>query len=322
MPASALFGVLRRKQALSVSSLHLLNERLNRMEKFKIGQKGLGVLLFVLALSLTSGRPTSAQLIASESFVYPAGSLIGANSGTGWSGGWFGTANVTAPGLTQNGLPTSGNKATTVGNNVSGLRNLATPISTAGRQIWVSLLTSLVPGSTTDSYAGLMLRDGTGSEVVFIGAGNGSGRYGLEAYGSQGAVGPGLTNSTVTETTRRLVLLLDGTRSENLLDLYLWVDPQSGSVPSLSSANLAYTNTRNPLENFTLVRVGIQSGSSSVGTPMLQNFDEIHMGFDYTSVTTLSPSVAPEPSTLFLLALSLLPWVIRRRRQGSVCLLG
>ena len=48
-----------------------------------------------------------AQLISSESFNYPAGSIVGNNGGTGWSSPWltttFNTANtmIAAPGMTQ-----------------------------------------------------------------------------------------------------------------------------------------------------------------------------------------------------------------------------
>src|SRR5437868_6459384 len=64
-------------------------------------------LLFVFTIASFISSSAKAQLISSESFNYPAGSIVGNNGGTGWSSAWltttFNTANTTAaaPGMTQ-----------------------------------------------------------------------------------------------------------------------------------------------------------------------------------------------------------------------------
>ena len=254
-----------------------------------------------IALAMVSLVSWAGAQTASDSFNYTAGTgaLANQNGGSGWSSNWgTGTNSITSPGLTftKNGqtLVSSGNMATTVGNDVGNFRQLPSTISTGTE--FVSLLSKLDSGTGGTGYAGFSLFNG-GSENLFIGQIFNNTHWGLDQ-----STGVQASNVVVDGTTHLLVAQIDygaGAGGQDRVRLY--IDPTPGlSAPDVAPA-IDVSTTRSA--SFNQVRIQAGSGASPV------DFDEVRMGTSYAGVT---PAV-PEPATLGLFAVAALGMLARRR---------
>ena len=255
----------------------------------------------IAAAIISVGSWAQAQT-ASDSFNYTAGTgaLANQNGGSGWSSNWGGGTNsVTSPGLTfsKNGqtLVSSGNMATTVGNDTGNFRQLPSTISTGTE--WVSLLTKLDSGTGGTGYAGFSLFNG-GSENLFIGQPFNNPNWGLDQ-----STGLQATTVPVDGTTHLLVAQIDygaGAGGQDRVRLY--IDPTPGlSAPDVTPA-VDVSTTRSA--SFNQVRIQAGSGASPI------DFDEVRLDTSYAGVT---PAAVPEPMTLGLLGVAAAGLLARRR---------
>jgi hypothetical protein len=250
--------------------------------------------LFAAAALAVAPRAHGA-LIASERFDYPAGSLGTANGGTGWTTDWAGgSTNVTSPGLTLNGIGSTGtNKLTTNADNNGAFRSVAAQ-GTDGSTVWLGYLTSGTGGPEAGGYAGVSLFAG-GTENLFTGKRSGQTVYGVERSGGGQS---GDSTASADTATHFLVYRIDfgaGTTAGNE-KVTMYVDPTPGAAPDVAPAA-----TLTDVNNFTFDRLRIQSGNGSSF-----NVDEVALGTSYADV--------PEPVMASLLGLAGAGLLVRRRR--------
>ena len=255
--------------------------------------------LAIALLGIVAMASAAHAQTAYEPFDYTAGTgaLANQNGGTGWSSSWgTGTNSVSSPGLTfsKNGqtLVTSGNTATTVGNNVGNFRQIATTVNSGTE--WVSLLANLNSGTPGSGYAGVSLFNG-GTEDLFIGQPSNKTVWGLDQ-----STGLQTTTTNIDSTTHLFVVEIDygaGTGGNDRVRFY--VDPTPGAAAPDVAPAIDVSTTRSASFN----QLRIQSGS---GGPAI-NFDELRLGTTYASVTPV-----PEPATLGISAIAL--GLLARRR--------
>jgi hypothetical protein len=228
----------------------------------------------------------SADLLAHESFAYPAGTIFGQNGGLGFNEAWqtAGGAKIATSGLTRTGLFTRGIAAVTDGDNLPVTRDLAANYGSVNgtNTVYLSFLARLDPANTvtvgpaSGTYAGLSLFD-RGDEKLFLGMPYEQANWGFDHSGS----GVAASGTAVNGTTRLLVYRLDFTAANVTIRMY--VDPTiGGAEPGTADAQ----RLGDPGFNFNRIR--IQSGTPFDGPRA--DFDEIRIGSSYASVTSNSAS--------------------------------
>ncbi len=252
----------------------------------------------IVAVSATGLMIQTAQatLLAQDEFSYAVGSqIVGQGSNSDWptaGKNWTGatTAIMETGDLTYSNLSISGDSVEVQGNNQGIFRALGVTNSTAGQVLWLSALMQ-VDQSVGNSYAGVSLFLGGGTEKFFFGQRYVDTKWGIERFGLGGVDS---TVTTVSNATGFLVVKLDGIAG--MISLYVNPSTMGGSAPVTASASMSFTN-------FSFDTFRIQSG----GTEKL-DVDELRLGTTYASVTP----VIPEPATVLLLAFGGgLAWLLR-----------
>src|SRR5438105_8305310 len=140
-----------------------------------------------LVMLVASGAPAIGQVIAYEAFNYAAGgNLNGLNGGIGWGNAWsepsFGTGNpddlvpetIQAGSLTFGSLSITGNRVVTGGRFSYDIRNLGSPLGTAGTTRYASFLirrdtAGPDPVNNGPDYGGLIFGDENNPTSLFVG---------------------------------------------------------------------------------------------------------------------------------------------------------
>jgi hypothetical protein len=263
--------------------------------------------------------PAHGALIAYEGFDYPNGSnLEDKAGGFGWDGPWdflqFYSTNLSGSlsytDAQGNKLVTTGNKLLNVGdaegNNSSqpgrNLTNYFTATNT-NRTIWISFLAQRI-GQKNEANgathfqrgANLSLFDTTSAEVAFPGAerlniGESSSvtndMWMLRAPTNAGNPGPAINaiSTNAIDLLSLLVLRID--LLTNTVDvatndnLFVWVNPALGAVPSTNSAATNLVG----LKEFSFNRIRLFAGGNN-GNPQAEWYlDELRVGDTYADVT-------------------------------------
>lgn len=247
-------------------------------------------------------RQTQPTLIATDSFSYSAGALVGQNGGSGWTSAWLdtygsgGNHTVTATGYSYTGLTTSGGRMTATDTGISEVtRDL--PIQDDGL-VYVRFITQYNT-QTGGGTPNLRLFNGS-SLTGGVGANGGSAPLNtlISILGSDlNALTDGSSSSEVSLSTQSLNLLqIDYAGNTTRL----WVNP------TLSTFN--YSNPTSPDAVYpSLAPVFNRISFYTRGT----------VGIDEISVLYLSvPETSPFAAVLSVLASA--GWfALRQRRQSS-----
>jgi len=237
-------------------------------------------LLASAALSLSH-----AAIIVSEDFSYADGSLNGQNGGTGFSGSWSSTTNVTG--------------GVSVGTEPS-FRSFSTVFADSGT-IWISFDWGYsAKPSEGNSYGGLTFYEGgfgPGTERFLIG--NTWPGSGHDLWQMNGNSSPTVElNYPVMQTGVAKITL--GTGSNSTVEL--WVGP-TGSPVDVTGPAMATATGRD------LAGVdGIRINGHDFGFSNPQSFDNLIIGTSITDIDAI-----PEPSTALLSGLAMLA-ILRRKR--------
>lgn len=252
--------------------------------------------------------PLQADLVLYEGFDYPAGALVNQNGGTGFSTSWknsgAGGDTVTYPGLEYtsgaNSLNVVGGYTTVTNTGTAGSYRDFSAITAASDTVttyWISVIASTggAPYSVSGDEASLQFRNGSGTNVLSVGAFGTSANWRLRAIGnSSGFSNAGDAPSSSTEAY--LVIRVDVDTTASAADnLYLWVNPDLGSEPTIAGATSSITGT-NFWDNgeFSLVRLRtglIESGGTAESKSL--TYDELRLGTSFTDVAPI-----PEPAEL------------------------
>jgi len=232
---------------------------------------------------IASAAMSQAAVIISEDFSYSNGSLNSQNGGTGFSGAWTSSTNV------------SGGVAT---GNAGSTRNFSASLGTMGT-IWVSFDWGYTSTPTQAASFGGLTFYAAGNEKQLIGntwpdpASHsvwGTNGTSVSSESSVGGMKTGVAKIT-----------LGGAGANNDM-IEVWVGA-TGSPVDVSGAALL-TATGRDLENLDSIRI---NGQDFVGDPG-QSFDNLLIG-----TTMLDVDAIPEPSAALLGGLGLLA-LLRRRR--------
>lgn len=257
-------------------------------------------LALAAVVSLTFGPDVSGQVIAQESFNYPAGSPLSLqNGGTGWSGGWQGfSGDVTAGSLTDPSgtLASSGNSVTSAQGLGSG-RNLAAAVGTPGTTVYLGFLERRLGSPSSSDVGSVHL---SGSATINLGALAGD-RWGIDWELGPPTFDSRLASSTLPVGTQTALLVgrVDFALSGDAIRLY--VNPTPGApepATAAASVTVPHAGTFNSIGFF-------NSGNNYA-------YDELRLGPTFESVTPV-----PEPSGFVLVGGALVGgWAVRRRRAG------
>ena len=252
------------------------------------------------------------NLQAFEPFNYDAGTTLVGKGGENafWKDAWApgtdagplttNTLDVTAGSIAgPSGLSTSGNKVRA--NLADGAqkirvqRTLAEPIKVEnGNVTWVSfLMNTTAPDFFGNVSLVTLISDAgpypNGGEAIGFGRGFGA------TAGPLSIVFPGNGGAVVTEVAdvgTHLITARILSRPDSTTDLIsLWVDPQLGSTPDTSTAELNLRRDRLRLANITAVRLKVEGGAASSG--YVTEFDEIRIAKDFLS--SIGTSALREP---------------------------
>jgi hypothetical protein len=265
--------------------------------------------------------PAQAQALAYEGFAYPAGTTLTTNEtgGTGWSGGWIpdvetptnnvvqangleygvgGLALVTTPGnlfvtATTNNLPTGGD--------VRAFRILAGGVRNTGTT-WASFIAQRMGPTVTNTgtpanpyprAANVSFLEG-GREAFAIGSGSGlvSNYWSILPAGSVGNAGVEQRSTTALNQQVFIVLRVDhiGDPAATNDNLYMWVNPDLGSTPDISTANARSIGSF----NFSFDRLRPFAGGVDTGNnrPYAElTVDELRVGTTFRSVAPIVADV-------------------------------
>ncbi|MBL8384781.1 MAG: SBBP repeat-containing protein, partial [Burkholderiales bacterium] len=228
-------------------------------------------------------------LVAYEPFAYAAGSLNGANGGSGWAAGWgnVGTSTaVTAGGLQHADVDMQVNGGSAqltiplVLGSVSQARDLSSSLGAATGTTWLSFLVQ--PASTaTDNYIGLQFGDPAGTRAF---AGINGNQFVLEQYGGAGRVVVGGIAPTAGQTYL-LAVRLDMTAGADGMTLYVNPTPGQAAPDATLAAN------KSDLDLGTFARIDLAGGRTlATNNAML---DEIRVAGSYLDVAPQRIQTAP-----------------------------
>ena len=222
--------------------------------------------VMVMVIGLTAGI-ANADLLVSESFEYTAGEpLKGQNGGTGWAGKWvedvvaLPSAEIGDGSLEPPGVVGTGNHVKVVDNSGDGemlyTRDLTTPLLDDGSTYWVSAVFQKTNSENTNSWCGFAL-----GENIWFGKG-----YNEDNLILHNNVGDSVDTGVPATDLSWLVLKIKTNPAADER-VYLWVNPDAGNEPSITTAN-AYNEI--PLEvtpgdaDFFLIEYG-GSGTANSG---------------------------------------------------------
>lgn len=257
------------------------------------------IILFVILLNQAA---LHAQLIACESFSYPAGTeLRDQNGGSGWRGAWFAEPAATGITISADGmkfpmLATSGGKSQQDGKDTRLFRHLDTgraevaalvedgaagkTFGKDGTTIWIAFLIANTAYPTL-AHGGMHLMDGVTlgasykkTQRIQLGRQN-NGTHWLLCRTDQGGPAAGKWDSTVTsdQTARLLVYRFDFKPGAETG--WLWVDPTPGHEPATDKADLHAPQ----IADFRFNAVNVGSGGSATF-----DFDELRIGATFEAV--------------------------------------
>ena len=230
---------------------------------------------------LASAAPSNAAVLVSEDFSYADGGLNGQNGGTGFSGGWSSSTNVTG------GVSTGDSPST---------RSLATAFASSGT-IWISFDWGYAADpSEAASYGGLTFYIG-GTETFLIG--NTWPGSGHDLWQMNGSIQTAEVNYGGMKTGVAKITLGSGATST----VDLWVGA-TGSPVDVSGAPIA-TSLNREFAGVNGIRINGHDFGNGGNT---QSFDNLLIG-----TTMADVDAVPEPSAFLLGGLGLLA-LLRRRR--------
>lgn len=265
-------------------------------------QKAARLTGLVSLLALSAEVDAQASLIFYDGFDYAPGAIAGVG---GWTNSGEGT--VASPGLayvdsTLAQLSSTGNRLDSdLSDNTSfaSFRNLGNSYDTNGQTIYISFLARMdenVAGPR-NRFAGVSLM-GSGGEHFFMGAGGGSGTWGIDNKQSIANSSAAVTNLTL------LVYRLDYTTGNPTSGTTsLFINPDLANMPAVADVTLANA----PAFSFDQIRVH----AGGFGENSLNEFevDEIRIGTTWADVTPV-----PEPMAATLFGAGLSGLALRRRR--------
>ncbi|MGE4488219.1 MAG: PEP-CTERM sorting domain-containing protein [Kiritimatiellales bacterium] len=225
--------------------------------------KLIGAVIAILTVSYLS----QADLLVSDDFSYPDGTLAGADGGTdgtsAWTAAWTGNDTFTV----SNGVATL---------TASGVNTVTRNFSSVNSTVYFSFTVN-VSGETDDNYNALFALNYGNYQVAAIGIGTNSVYANSTVFGTY-------TQGTTHLIVGKLEFNADSTNER----LTVWVDPASES--DTAGTTLVYAAPYNQITRAKLQGTGITSGG-------VINFDDIILGTTFTDVI-------PEPSTVGLFIIS------------------
>jgi len=246
---------------------------------------------------LLAGTPALGAVLFYEGFDYNAGTLVGKNGGTGFSGAWN-AGTVIAQGL--NYTDANGNSLVVSGgahsaNSAAAFRDISFTLgaSTQGT-FWLTYL--MRPLATASGlYGGVSLFNGA-SENLFTGivtAGT-EPRYRLQRYlpNSSAHTSSSADPKWAVGQTDFIVIRLDLSASASSDNIYMWVNPVLDVEPSIATALLSRTGAD-------VLATRIRMGHNNAMT-----LDELRFGTTWQDVAPIL-QIIPEPSSFAMAALGL-----------------
>ena len=220
-----------------------------------------------------------------EPFDYATGrNLNDAGDNTkGWGGPWkvfegLGTDMTISDGVASGGLARNGNKLTANLSTATALRayrDIYPGWTDDGRDVWVSFLMDINnPGLLANSWQGLSLYNGSAERILF-GKNWGHSFLGLNEFNIAG----GLSSVSAFNLPQTwIVALIKMSGNNNAEQAYMWINPDPGSEPAISTANAQTTVQLNGGFNRIVCHLGNTAGIS-VG------YDEIRLGRSFSMVS-------------------------------------
>lgn len=273
-------------------------------------KKTAGLMLACLgAVAIGIGAaPARAEVIASDSFNYTAGSsILGANGGTGWGGAWFnaelifGNLVIGAGNLSYPGLPSSGGNAQSQGNSTADGRALAGVSTSYGDVVWVSFVSNF----STQGYGfdNLRFLDNSTLTAGIGGNGSSSGDYTNWSILNSSLAASTFTNTPLNGQTALALMEIDYTTGTSSL----WMDPNLSTF--IGSQTPGMTVDFAPV--FTQIQLFVRPSTT---------IDQLTLATTYQEALG-EPAAVPEPPSSAVLAggLVVLGMVSRgssRRRRG------
>jgi len=249
--------------------------------------------LLPAALTLTAALATAPAManvvLASDNFNgYSAGSISGANGGTGWAGAWAGTASANANTLR-------------ITSNADGVasRQLDAAINS---NVLISFDMQFSAGTISNNdFLGLWFGTNTGPNIgLKANCGGGSACTNDLFVRTSGTDAGGNAQNITVGTTYTLLGYLQKTGGSNVYNRFdLWVNPTAQEWSTLTGAD-AFDTGASSISSFSTI--GFRSANLSAN--------------DTLRIDNLTISAIPEPGTLALLGLALtgLAAATRRRR--------
>lgn len=266
-----------------------------------------------MTMLAVSALHTNAALVAYDGFDYPAGTIVGDNGGTGWSGAWAngtgGVASLSAN-STDNSLSfsqsliTDGSKYLFSSINTAGNRDLVTTINMANATLYYTMLLRVSAGADvvdmrTEFYTGagatsnMRANVGITNGALFVSAATG----GYAPAGNSGvAAGLVAADTTYLLAMKRnsagisaSLILADGDLSK------LAAEPATWDVVHVGASGVTFNS-------FRIVANGTDGGIL---------MDEVRIATSWNGAVT--GLAIPEPSAALLGGLGLLA-LLRRRR--------
>jgi len=262
-------------------------------------------LITVLALAATATAASAAGVsyVATDNFnSYSAGSLTGANGGTGFSGAWTGSDGVAVSSVAGEGLPMSGNALsfTQPNSDSAATRGLSTVLD---RAFYVSFDFQFDGGSINDNdFLGLWFGSSTGPNIGLKSNCGTGGACRADLFVRTEGVGGAFQQNIAIGTTYSVLGLFEKVGGSTVYNrASLWVGDSMADVGSLGAADVVY------------------NGASSISSISSIGFRSVNLDSDPADrllVDNLRIGVVPTPGTLALLGLGLVAAGLASRRRA------